>query len=87
MGALKTTTARARLRPEIKAGAEGILHRLGLSVSEAFNLYYRQIIFNNGLPFDVRIPNKTTLKAIQDSHEHRGKKFKNINELFKDLGV
>ena len=87
MGALKTTTARARLRPEIKAGAEEILHGLGLSVSEAFDLYYRQIIFYNGLPFNVRIPNKTTLKAIRDSYKHQGRKFKNIDELFKDLGV
>ena len=87
MSMLKTTTARARLRPEIKAGAEEILHNLGLSVSEAFDLYYRQIIFNNGLPFDVRIPNKATLKATLASRKGRGKKFKNINELFKDLGV
>ena len=47
----------------------------------------RQIIFSNGLPFDVRIPNKTTLKATLASRKGRGKKFKNINELFKDLGV
>ena len=87
MSALKTTTARARLRPDIKSEAEKILHSLGLSVSEAFDLYYRQIIFNSGLPFDVRIPNKTTLKAILDSHKGRDKKFKNIDELFKDLGV
>ena len=30
--------------------------------------------------------NKTTLKAILSSRKHRGKKFKNIDELFKDLG-
>ena len=87
MSVLKTTTARARLRPDIKSEAEKILHSLGLSVSEAFDLYYRQIIFNNGLPFDVRVPNKATLKATIDSHKGRGKKFKNIDELFKDLGV
>jgi DNA-damage-inducible protein J len=70
-----------------KTQPEKILHSLGLSASEAFDLYYRQIILNNGLPFDVRIPNKATLKATIDSHKGRGKKFKNINELFKDLGV
>lgn len=87
MSTLKTTTARARLRPEIKTGAEKILHSLGLSASTALDLYYRQIILNNGLPFDMRIPDKTTIKSIQDSRKGRGKKFENIDELFKDLGV
>jgi len=87
MATLKTATARARIRPEIKKGAESILHNLGLSISTAFDLYYRQIILNKGLPFDVRIPNKITLKAIQDSRKGRIKKFKNAESLFKDLGV
>lgn len=87
MSVLKTATARARIRPEIKKEAEKILHNLGLSISTAFDLYYRQIILNHGLPFDVRIPNETTLKAVQDSRKGQGKKFKNVQELFKDLGV
>ncbi len=87
MSVLKTATARARIRPEIKKEAENILHNLGLSISTAFDLYYRQIILNHGLPFDVRIPNETTLKATQDSRKGQGKKFKNVQELFKDLGV
>ena len=87
MSVLKTATARARIRPEIKEEAENILHNLGLSISTAFDLYYRQIILNHGLPFDVRIPNETTLKAVQDSRKGHGKKFKNVQELFKDLGV
>ncbi len=87
MTSVKTTTARARIRPDIKQKAETILHDLGLSVSTAFELYYRQIILNNGLPFDVRIPNDTTIEAIEDSRHGRGEKFKNTEDLFEDLGL
>jgi len=83
----KTATARARINPRVKERAEHILHDLGLSVSGAFELFYRQVILNNGLPFDVRIPNKVTRKAIAESRKGRGKKFKSADDLFKDLGI
>jgi mRNA interferase YafQ len=87
MSSVKTTTARARIRPDIKSEAESIIHDLGLSVSTAFELFYRQIIMNRGLPFDVRIPNKTTLKAVENARKGRGQKFATPDALFKDLGI
>lgn len=87
MSSVKTTTARARIRPDIKSEAESIIHDLGLSVSTAFELFYRQIIMNRGLPFDVRIPNKTTLKAIENARKGRGEKFATPDALFKNLGI
>jgi DNA-damage-inducible protein J len=87
MSSAKTATARARIRPDIKRKAETILNDLGLSVSTAFELFYRQIILNNGLPFDVRIPNDTTIEAIEDSRQGRGEKFKKTEDLFEDLGL
>jgi DNA-damage-inducible protein J len=87
MSSVKTTTARARIRPDIKAEAESIIHELGLSVSTAFELFYRQIILNRGLPFDVRIPNVTTRRAIEDARKGHGEKFPSTDALFKDLGI
>ena len=84
---MKTATARARVNPAVKEKAEHILHDLGLSISGAFELFYRQVILNNGLPFDVRIPNKLTRKTITESRKGRGKKFENVDDLFKDLGI
>ena len=83
----KTATARARINPVVKDKAEHILRELGLSVSGAFELFYRQVILNNGLPFDVRIPNEVTRKAITVSRGGHGKKFKNADDLFEDLGI
>ena len=87
MSSMKTATARARIRPEVKARAEGIIHELGLSVSTAFELFYRQIILNNGLPFEVRIPNDATCKAVDDARAGRGKTFKTAEALFDDLEI
>jgi DNA-damage-inducible protein J len=87
MSSVKTATARARIRPEIKEKAESIIKDLGLSVSAAFELFYRQIILNNGLPFDVSIPTDATRKAIEDVRKGRGKQFDTAEALFEDLDI
>ncbi|MEA1935154.1 MAG: type II toxin-antitoxin system RelB/DinJ family antitoxin [Thermodesulfobacteriota bacterium] len=53
MGTTKTSSARALLDPEVKKQAETILKELGLSVSKSFELFYRQVIAQRGLPFEL----------------------------------
>ena len=52
----KTANLYARIEPEVKEEAEMILESLGVSVSAAINMFYKQIILQRGLPFDVKIP-------------------------------
>lgn len=52
----KTANLYARIEPEIKEQAESILETLGIPASNAINMFYKQIILHNGIPFDVRIP-------------------------------
>jgi len=40
---------------------------------------------HKGLPFDVKIPTKETQKALNELQNRKGKNFKNVDELFKDL--
>jgi|SaaInlStandDraft_3_1057020.scaffolds.fasta_scaffold76506_1 DNA-damage-inducible protein J len=87
MGTTKTATARALLDPKVKEEAEEILKKLGLSVSKSFELFYRQVIVQRGLPFELHIPNEKTMKAIEDSRKGKGKKFSSAQELFDDLGM
>mgnify|MGYP000503250830 CR=1 FL=1 len=61
----KTETIRARIEPELKHNAETVLAALGLSVTEALTLFYKQISLQHGLPFDVKIPNDVTIKALK----------------------
>ena len=87
MGTSKTATARALLDPEVKKQAEAIFKELGLSVSKSFELFYRQVIAQRGLPFELQVPNEKTMKAIENSRQGKGKIFTTSQELFDDLGI
>jgi len=87
MASSKTATARALIDPEVKKEAEGILKELGLSISNSVELFYRQVVAQGGLPFELQVPNKKTMKAIRNSRAGRGKRFSTSRELFKDLGI
>ena len=87
MGTTKSATARALIDPVVKKEAEGILKNIGLSVSNAYELFYRQVIATRGLPFELKVPNETTMKAIENSRQGKGKRFTTDEELFDDLGI
>ena len=78
----KTAVIRARVTPELKASTEKILTQLGISFSEAISMFCNQICLKKGLPFDVRLPNKETLKALQDAVKKVNlRKYKSLDEL------
>lgn len=82
----KTAFVIARVKPELKKDTEKVLRSLGLSISEAINMLLSQIRLRKGLPFDVRIPNKTTLKAMKDAEEGKGlTRCKDAEDMFKRL--
>lgn len=82
----KSANISARIDPEIKQNAEEIFKELGLSTSQAITLFYKQVDIQHGLPFEVKIPNKTTLKAIKDAETQNDLHgFDNVEALFDDL--
>ena len=52
----KTANLYARIEPDVKEQAESILATLGIPASNAINMFYKQIILQRGLPFDVKVP-------------------------------
>ncbi len=54
--AVKTANVNSRMQVNIKQQAESILDRLGIPRSVAIDMYYRQIIAHNGIPFSVTLP-------------------------------
>ena len=68
---MKTAAIHSRIDPETKEKAETILHRLGMSPTEAIRMFYTQITLRNGLPFTVDLPNEETEKALEDSRSGR----------------
>ena len=82
----KTAMIRARVNPELKTDVEDILEKLGLSATEAITLFYQQVKLNRGLPFAVRLPNRTTRKTFADTDAGRGiVQVRDQDELFERL--
>lgn len=82
----KSASIHVRVEPSLKESAEKILGKLGLSASEALTLFYRQIMLHKGLPFDVKIPNATTRKAIRDMQKGRAaKEYGSLEEMWREL--
>lgn len=84
----KTDTIRARVEPNLKQEVEGIFEELGLTTTEAISLFYHQVKLRRGLPFEVRIPNKTTIRTFKDTDA--GKNLihcEDSEELFEKLGL
>lgn len=52
----KNNTIHVRVNEDVKANAEEILTMLGMTLSEAINLFLCQVSLIGGLPFDVRLP-------------------------------
>ena len=52
----KTTNLYVRLDPDLKKQAETILEQLGIPVSNAVNIFLKQVVMQRGLPFDVKLP-------------------------------
>ena len=47
--------------------AKAILKYLGLSYSQAINMFNSMIVFTRGLPFEIKIPNDETLQALEEA--------------------
>ena len=54
------------LDSDVKAKAKEIFKHYGVSLSDAINMFLAQSVMEKGLPFELKIPNKDTKKAIED---------------------
>lgn len=54
----KSANLYARIEPEVKEQAEAILNALGIPASNAITMFYKQVILQRGLPFEVKLPNQ-----------------------------
>jgi DNA-damage-inducible protein J len=84
----KSATVRARIEPNLKNKAEKVFRELGLSTTQAINLFYKQVELRNGLPFEVVIPNDMTRRTF--SNTDTGKDLivcEDADDMFKKLGI
>ena len=81
----KVATINTRIEPKLKSQAETILHKVGLTSAEAVRLFYMQICLHKGLPFEVKIPNEETVKAMHAADKRKTHKAKSVDDLFDNL--
>ncbi|MFN9529485.1 MAG: type II toxin-antitoxin system RelB/DinJ family antitoxin [Pseudomonadaceae bacterium] len=82
---LKTTDVRCRIEEDLKESATAVLHSCGLSVSDAMRLFLRQVVELQGLPFQVRVPSKKTIAAMNEARSGNLPRFNSIDDLMADL--
>ncbi len=82
-----SSTITVRVDEKIKKEANNIFKEIGLDMSTAINVYLKQVIRSNGIPFPVSadVPNAVTIKAIEDAERGQLTTFSSIDELMEDL--
>ena len=81
-----------RIDESIKAGAEAVFSELGLTPSTAINLFYKQVIRTQSIPFPIKLckPKRKTIRAIKEAEKiekspNKYKKFDTVEELIIEL--
>jgi len=83
----KNVNLNIRTNKELKEEVSTILHSLGLNHSVVVNMLYKQIAILKGLPFPVKIPNKKTIKAIEELETKKNLKTYKSDELYEELSI
>jgi DNA-damage-inducible protein J len=89
MDMAKTGYITARIEPKLKARAARVLATVGVSTTDAITMFLRQVVLRNGLPFEVRVPNAETKRAIEELEDagtrSRLKRYATADEMFGDV--
>lgn len=67
----KTVMIHARVQSDLKTDTDKIFRKLGLSTTEAITVFFSQVRLRKGLPFEVKIPNRTTLETFRKTDAGR----------------
>ena len=88
----KTTTMNIRIEPNLKKQVEEILTDLGMNISDAVTIYFKQIVLTDSIPLQIKRPkfNKETLEAIKEAdeimkHPENYKSYNNVYEMIEEI--
>ncbi len=78
-----------KIDPTLKQESQRLFESFGLSLSTAVNMFLRQAVREQAIPFRVGepFPNAETIKAIEDARNGIGlsRGFTSVSELMEDL--
>ena len=85
---MSKTSMSIRLDSEVKEQAQQVFNNLGMDMTTAINIFLRQAIQYQGLPFDVRLEeNRKLLEVLTDLDQNRNmsQSFESVSDLMEDL--
>lgn len=90
-----TTPTQIRIEENTKKEAVELLEGLGLNLSDAVNMFLRQIILRKGMPFEIKYPEDTwefkpeVIEAMEEarkiSRDPSVKSYTNVKEMFREI--
>ncbi|MCU0501417.1 MAG: type II toxin-antitoxin system RelB/DinJ family antitoxin [Anaerolineae bacterium] len=84
----KAAAISTRIDLDLKRDAEQVFAELGVTPSQAISMFYRQVVLQHGLPFEVKVPRKETQQALTDAQTRRDlEDFADLDALYQDLGI
>ena len=88
----KTANINLRIEPDIKAQAEAVFSSLGISVTDAINLFLHASIMEGGFPFQPKQPryNRETVMAMQEARDImagkvKAKRYSSLNDILANM--
>ena len=85
---MSRTSMSIRLDSEVKEQAQQVFSNLGMDMTTAVNIFLRQAIQYQGLPFDVRLDeSRKLLEVLTDLDQNRNmsQSFESVSDLMEDL--
>jgi DNA-damage-inducible protein J len=82
-----TEMVHVRIEKRIKTQAAKTLAAMGLSVSDAVRVLLTRVAAEKALPFEVKVPNPTTLAAMQEARKGSLPSFNKVADLMADLNA
>ena len=85
---MSKTSMSIRLDSEVKEQAQQVFNSLGMDMTTASNIFLRQAIQYQGLPFDVRLDeSRKLMEVLADLEQNRNmsQSFGSVSDLMEDL--
>ena len=88
----KTANINLRIEPDVKAQADAVFSSLGISITDAINVFLHASIMEGGFPFQPKRPryNRETLMAMQEAKDImagkvEAKRYSSLSDLLEDM--
>ncbi|CAN5382897.1 hypothetical protein BH11PSE4_BH11PSE4_02160 [soil metagenome] len=80
---VRSDRLKIRIDPKLEKNAKSALNKAGLSISDAITIFFKQVVAQDGLPVELKIPNRESIKALRELERGGGDSFRGTpEELF-----